>query len=186
MGLAVFIFTFPHSVRATCGLAGFVHNHAMIIQLKKGRDGASTLACIRADGSRTWSKLHPFLPLHDLTHCATESGLGFQEGFFGLVASGWNIDDFAVKGAVKRLPLQAGWAESIVGILDQERGAGRVLSVSELNEALAESLRGQDFAAFRELKEEELARIRALRARLFEQWRDLPAGETLELRFPLA
>ncbi|MCI0659000.1 MAG: hypothetical protein L0170_18255 [Acidobacteria bacterium] len=158
----------------------------MIIQLKKGRDAASTLACIRADGSRTWGKLHPFFPLHDLTHCATESVLEFREGFFGLVASGWNIDDFAVKGATKRLPLQAGWAESIVGILDQERGMGRVLSASEFNEALAESLRGQEVAAFRELKEEELTRIRALRGRLFEQWRVLPAGETLEVEFPVA
>jgi hypothetical protein len=158
----------------------------MIIQLKKGRDAASSLACIRADGSRTWAKLHPFFPLHDLTHCATESVLEFREGFFGLVASGWNIDDFEAKGAAKRLPHQAGWAESIVGILDQERGAGRDLSASEFNEALTESLHGQDFAGFRELKEEELARVRALRARLFEQWRALPAGETLELKFPLA
>ena len=158
----------------------------MIIQLKKGRDAASTLACVRADGSRTWGKLHPFFPLHDLTHCATESVLEFREGFFGLVASGWNIDDFEAKGAVKRLPLQAGWAESIVGILDLERGTGRVLSASEFNEALAESLRGQEFAAFRELNEEELARVRALRGLLFERWRMLPQGETLEVEFPLA
>ncbi|MCI0568108.1 MAG: hypothetical protein L0Z52_07960 [Acidobacteria bacterium] len=41
------------------------------------------------------------------------------------------------------------------------------------------------FAAFRELKEEELARVRAQRARLFEQWYALPAGETLELEFPV-
>ena len=163
-----------------------MHNRAMIIQLKKGRDGASTLACTRADGSRTWGRLHPFFPLHDLTHCATESVLEFGEGFFGLVASGWNIDDFAAKGATKRLPLQAGWAESIVGILDQERGTGRILPTFEFNEALAESLRGQNFAAFRALKEEDLARVRALRARLFEQWHALPAGETLELKFPLA
>ena len=158
----------------------------MIIQLKKGRDGASTLVCIRADGSRTWGKLHPFFPLHDLTHCAAESVLELQEGFFGLVASGWNIDDFAAKGATKRLPMQAGWAESLVGILDQERGMGRVLPASEFNEALAESLRGQDFPAFRIVTEQELTRVRALRGRLFEQWHALPAGETLELKFPLA
>jgi len=158
---------------------------AMMIQLKKGKNAASTLACIRADGSRTWGKLHPFFPLHDLTHCATESVLGFQEGFFGLVASGWNIDDFAAKGATKRLPLQAGWAESIVGILDLERGMGRIQSAQEFNEALAESLRGQNFAAFRIVTEQELTRVRALRGRLFEQWQALPLGETLELKFPL-
>lgn len=39
----------------------------MVIQLKKGRDGPSTLACVRADGSRTWGKEHSFFPLHDLT-----------------------------------------------------------------------------------------------------------------------
>src|SRR5574341_775530 len=32
----------------------------MVIQLKKGRDGPSTLTCVRADGSRTWGKEHPF------------------------------------------------------------------------------------------------------------------------------
>jgi hypothetical protein len=178
MGLAVFIFCGRHRVAVYCG-------EAMIVQLKKGKNAASTLACIRADGSRTWGKLHPFFPLHDLTHCATESVLEFREGFFGLVASGWNIDDFAVKGATKRLPLQAGWAESIVGILDQERGTGRVMSASEFNEALSESLRGQNFAAFRVLTEEELMRVRALRDELSGQWQALPAGETLQLEFPI-
>ncbi|MGH7520615.1 MAG: hypothetical protein ACREMI_05010 [Gemmatimonadales bacterium] len=37
----------------------------MGIQLKEGRDGPSTLACVRADGSRTWGKEHPFFPLHE-------------------------------------------------------------------------------------------------------------------------
>jgi hypothetical protein len=157
----------------------------MVIQLKKGKNGPSTLACIRADGSRTWGKLHPFFPLHDLTHCATESVLEFHEGFFGLVASGWDIDEFAQKGATKRLPLQAGWAESIVGILDQERGMGQVLSASEFNDALAESLRGQDFAAFRLLTGEELVRVRTLRDTLSLKWQALPIGETLQVEFPI-
>lgn len=52
----------------------------MVIQLKKGRDGPSTLACVRSDGSRTWGKEHPFFPLHDLTHCAVESVLGVRSG----------------------------------------------------------------------------------------------------------
>ena len=157
----------------------------MIIQLKKGKNAPSTLACIRADGTRTWGKLHPFFPVHDLTHCVAESVLRFQEGFFGLVASGWDIDDFVVKGAAKRLPLQAGWAESIVGILDLERGTGRLLSPGEFNEALAESLRGQNFAAFRALTEEELVRVRTLRDELSGRWRALPPGDTLQVEFPI-
>ena len=79
----------------------------MLIQLKKGRDGPSTLSCLRSDGSRTWAKEHPFFPLHDLRHYAVESVLGFDEAFFGLIAAGWEIDDFAKPRASERLPLQA-------------------------------------------------------------------------------
>jgi len=156
----------------------------MIIQLKKAKDAPSTLICIRPDGSRTWGKLHPFFPAHDLTHCAAESILGFRQGFFGLVASGWNIDDFTLRGAARRLPAEAAWAESIVGILDQERAAGRVFPAAEFNEALSESLRGQGVTAFRQLTEEELAGIRTLRGRLIRAWQTLGAGQTLEVAFP--
>jgi hypothetical protein len=140
---------------------------------------------VRADGSRTWNKLHPFFPEHDLTHCAAESVLGLSQAFFGLVASGWNIDDFAVPGASKRLPVEAALAESIVGILDQERGTGRILAAPQFNEALSESLRGQGREPFRGIGESELARVRALRSDLLSRWRELPQGETLEVPFPI-
>ena len=157
----------------------------MTIQLKKGKDGPSTLACVRDDGSRTWNTLHPFFPEHDLTHCAAESILGFSEAFFGLVASGWNIDDFAKPGAAKSLPAEAVLAESIVGILDLERGTGRILSAPEFNEALSESLRGQGRGPFRSISEQELTRLRSLRADLQSRWRTLAQGETLEVSFPV-
>jgi hypothetical protein len=158
---------------------------AMIIQLKKGRDGPPSLACVRADGSRTWGRLHPFFPEHDLTHCAVESVLGFEEAFFGLVASGWNIDDFAAPGASRRLPMQAAWAESIVGLLDQERGTGQILPPAQFNEALGASLRGQGREAVRTISEAELRRIRELRGEFQSRWRSLPSGATLEVTFPI-
>ena len=86
----------------------------MFIQLKKGRDGPATLACVRADGSRTWGKEHPFFPVHDLTHCAVENVLGFDQAFFGLIATGWDIDDFTKPGASRKLPFQAIVAEHVV------------------------------------------------------------------------
>jgi len=46
---------------------------------------------------------------------------------------------------------------------------GRVLAASEFNEALAESLRGQNFAAFRALKEEEPKLLRDLQQSLGKQ-----------------
>ncbi len=97
----------------------------MIVQLKKGRDAPATLACVRGDGSRTWVKLQRFFPLHDLTHYAVESVFGFDQAFFGLVASGWDIADFAAPGAAARLPAQALQAECMVGLFDLERVSAR-------------------------------------------------------------
>ena len=156
----------------------------MRIRLKKGRDGSATLACVRADGSRTWAKEHPFFPLHDLTHCAVESALGFTEAFFGLIATGWEIDDFAKPGAAKRLPFQALLAEHIVGVLDRERALPVPLSATEVNEAVRASLTSELRERFQPLSESQLEAVRTLRAALEQRWRELELGATLELEFP--
>jgi hypothetical protein len=154
------------------------------VQLKKIPNGRPSLACVRADGSRTWSKLHPFFPLHDLTHFSVESVLGFSEAFFGLVASGWEIDAFAEPGAATRLPAEALVAECIVGLLDLERGTGQVMPAAEFSEALAEALAGQGRGPFRSISDGELAAVRMLRGALAAEWQRLPDGETMELAFP--
>ena len=156
----------------------------MVIEMKKGRDGPTTLICVRADGTRTWGKVARFFPVHDLTHCSVESVLGFKEAFFGLVASGWNIDDFTAPGVAARLPIEAQWAESIVGLLDLERGTGKEWTAQEFNEALAESLRGQGVKSFRAIREAELARARELRDELEARWDVLAPGGVLTVPFP--
>ncbi len=67
----------------------------MVIQLKKGRDGPATLACVRSDGTRTWGKEHPFFPVHDITHCVVESVLGFDQAFFRSRAGAARAPDVA-------------------------------------------------------------------------------------------
>ncbi|HEY3279823.1 MAG TPA: hypothetical protein VGJ83_04865 [Gemmatimonadales bacterium] len=93
----------------------------MIIELKKGRDGPANLACVRADGSRTWAREHPFFPVHDLTHCAVESVFGFTEAFFGLVAAGRSIDATGTAA----LPVEAHRPPRVAGVpARHRRGAG--------------------------------------------------------------
>jgi hypothetical protein len=128
--------------------------------------------------------LHPFFPSHDLTHCAVESVLGFAQAFFGLVASGWEIDDFAAPGAARRLPREALLAECIVGILDLERAHLRRFSGAEFSEALGAAVRGQRLDPPEPLTEAALERIRRLRDQLESRWRALPPGATLEVEFP--
>jgi hypothetical protein len=154
----------------------------MWVCLKKGRDGPSTLSVVRADGTATWGKVHPFLPLHDLAHYAVESMLGYREAFFGLIGSGWELDDFAGPGAGSRLPAEALWAEHLVGLLDRERAAGRPATAAELDEQLALSLAGRE--APPPLAEATLVRIRQLKDRLAREWLALAPGDTLRLGFP--
>ena len=135
------------------------------------------LRCVRADGSVTWQKQEkhaPFFALHDLTHFAVESELGLRRGFFGLIAEGWEIEDTTGKGARGPLPDDAKLAEFIVGTLDAERACGEIWSAEEFNRHLR---------APRTLTDQDLARVRARRAELFEQWRSIEAGKTLELQF---
>jgi hypothetical protein len=153
---------------------------ALTIELKKGRNGPTSLACVRADGSRTWARVHPFLPIHDLNHCAVESVLGFNEAFWGLVAGGWELDDFASPGAAGRLPPQALWAEHLVGLIERKVAS----SASGLNEALAASLPEGLRQGAPVVTDADLEAIERLRTRLKTRWESTPAGGTLRVGFP--
>lgn len=159
----------------------------LTVLLKKKTDGSAALSCRRADGSVTWQRQEGaqgrFFPLHDLTHFAVETELGYAHGFFGLVAEGWDITDFGRPWPRGELPGQALLAELIVGFLDGERASGTRWSIEELRASAAgyaaQSGRPVDLG----MHEIDLDRIRERRGQLFAQWAALGAGETLELRF---
>ncbi|MBV8771397.1 MAG: hypothetical protein JO166_03550 [Deltaproteobacteria bacterium] len=63
--------------------------------------------CTREDGSVTWQKQEKhsaFFAMHDLTHYAVRTALKYHRGFFGLIASGWDIEDTTGKGSPGELP----------------------------------------------------------------------------------
>jgi len=134
------------------------------IEITKRSDGGVVLRCVRADGSYTWQRQDrhaPHFALHDLTHFAVESTLGFRRGFFGLIAAGWHIEDTTGKSAAGRLPDEALDVERIVGLLDIERASATICTVDEFN-AQAE-IRG------RRLTEDEIQLVRSRRAELFAE-----------------
>jgi len=158
----------------------------LLIQITKRSDGGGALRCVRADGSVTWQKQEgrhaAFFALHDLTHFAVESTLGFKRGFFGLVAEGWEIEETTGKQPRGPLPDEAKQVEYIVGSLDSERAAGAIWTAEDFNQQAAIHARSTATAHPRRLTDEELARVRARRAELFAKWRALEPGKTLELR----
>lgn len=160
----------------------------LIVRIKKKTNGEAALTCQRADGSITWQRQEGqasrFFPMHDLTHFAVESILGLDAAFFGLIANGWNISDFAAPGANRRLSEQALFAEMVVGFFDLEQRTG------ELGDAAAFAWKTELYCGEHKMPpttlritDDQIGAIRAKCGELFAAWRAMPPGETLELRF---
>ncbi|MFL5572003.1 MAG: hypothetical protein ACJ78R_00660 [Gemmatimonadaceae bacterium] len=159
----------------------------MIIRIKKNADGRTSLSCTRPDGTTTWQRQEGgqarFFPRHDLTHYAVESVLGIRNGFYGLVASGWDLSDFGTPWPRGRIPPEANIAEMIVGFLDRERAGSDRATADDLNAALASYSAENSLATDVVVTEDDLSRIRAKRAELFVQWAAIEPGDALEVTF---
>ena len=155
----------------------------MRVQITKKADGSGVLRCIRDDGSTTWQKQTDrhaaYFALHDLTHFAVETMLGFRRGFFGLIAEGWDIEDTTGKGARGPLPPEAGEAEMMVGVFSAERAGGVIWTVDEFNECAA-------MTGVRNLTFDEIVRVKKKRSELFQQWAAVAPGATLDLFYETA
>ena len=126
------------------------------VEIVKQPDGTGVLRCTRPDGSVTWQKQTKHaahFALHDLTHFAVETALGYRRGFFGLIAEGWDVEDTTGKGTRGALPAEAGDVEQIVGLFDSERASGTMWSAEEFNR----------FAPLT-LTDSEIQNVRALRS----------------------
>jgi hypothetical protein len=159
----------------------------LIIRIKKKTDGSAALSCLRPDGSTTWQRqegqLGRFFPLHDLTHYAVENVMGFQRAFYGLVAEGWDLSDFGTVESRGKIPDEAGLAESVVGLFDLERMTGERGNAEQMNEQLRTVRADRGLSTTLSITDEQIARIRELRAELFDRWKTVPPGEALELSF---
>ncbi|MGH7652755.1 MAG: hypothetical protein ACREMS_13085 [Gemmatimonadaceae bacterium] len=166
-----------------------VKTRPMVIRIKKSKDGRTALSCVRPDGTITWQRQEgghaAFFPRHDLTHYAVETTLSHRQGFYGLVASGWDFSDFGSPWPRGRLPVEANISEIIVGFFDLERSSGDALPVEELNEKLAQYSAENGIAGFRELSENDISRIRQKRGELFARWESVRPGDTLEVPFEI-
>ena len=159
----------------------------LTIRLKKNPDGGASLTCTRADGTVTWqrqeSQQAAFFPRHDLTHFAVETVLAHKNGFYGLLAAGWDISDFGAPWPRGRIPPEADVSEAIVGFLDIERASGERAAAGQLNEFLADRCVERGYAPSPPITDEELREIRRKRAELFARWDAIRPGEALELAY---
>jgi hypothetical protein len=159
------------------------------IQFKKRADGAAALSCTRANGTATWQRQQgvsaKFFPKHDLTHFAVESVLRVRDGFYGLIAQGWDIEDFGTPWPRGRLPEPAEIVELIVGMLDLERATASRYSAAEYREKVAAWYSARGVAREIALEDDQLASIRKVRDELFARLDATAPGESLKLEFVL-
>jgi hypothetical protein len=164
----------------------------LTIRLAKHADGSVVLSCRRADGTSTWQRNQGnkarFFPVHDLTHYAVETTLGQRRAFYGLVADGWDLQDFGTPWPRGPLPPDADLTEVIVGVLDRERANGEEGTAADLNAQLEQYLATRSAGRAggqAPVTDEQLARIRASLRELIARWIAVPPGGALELPFPL-
>ena len=163
------------------------------IRLKRHADGSASLTCTRRDGSVTWQRLHGptaiVMPVHDLTHFAVESTLGFHHGFYGLLADGWEITDFANPWPRGPIPEEALVVELIVGFFDAERRQGEVMTAEAFAVQSAQYVASRVAVGKRipeglpRFTDDELDRIRARRDELLSRWAAVPVAGALDLEF---
>ncbi|HET7459097.1 MAG TPA: hypothetical protein VFJ74_15720 [Gemmatimonadaceae bacterium] len=162
----------------------------LAFRLKQRPDAHAQLVLVRDDGSSTVGAVGPadgYGPVHDLAHYVAERALELSSGFLGLVASGWTIDDFEVRGTAQRLPDEAVLAEMVAGELSREEMTRQRSSAEEFKWGVAAWLAGaRPGYAPAPIAADALDRMRAELAELRGRWRAVAPGETLELRFESA
>jgi len=158
------------------------------IAFKKHQNKPNTLSCTRKDGSQTWSKIHPGLAIHDLIHYAVETTLDFQNAFYGLLAQGYNIEDFALPRAErpiallpKNLPFEAFYTEFVVGLFQMETLSGE--PYPDFNGLLKAIYAEKKLEGFRPLSEKQIQVIRLKIKMLNQSWKKTAFNEALILAF---
>jgi len=159
----------------------------LTFRIKKRPDASAMLVLVREDGSSTSGAIGPpqgYGPVHDLAHYVVERTLGLTQGFLGLVASGWEIRDFEVKGAAKRLPGEAVFAESAAGELSRQAVMWQWSSAEEYHWAVETYMRqARPDYAMPDISESTFEGMRGELLQLRQRWNELPSGGTLELQF---
>ncbi len=156
----------------------------MKIRFQKGKEGKATIVWMRDAGTREVFRASAFFVSHDLTHYAVETNLGLKNAFYGLMAQGWEIEDFGRKDPITNktlpLPLEAGIAEAIVGLIQLEQG-GRLTPKDTAT--IIEEERAKGGYADIPLTEASLNTIRETANNLIAQWEALEADSFFDLDF---
>jgi hypothetical protein len=156
----------------------------MLIRFAKHRDDTITFTCVHDDGTTTGIPTSAYFVEHDLIQYAVETALGYDDAFYGQLARGSRIEAHHQKqlgGDILPGTTCAAQARQIVGLVQlARRGA---IDPADFPEALA-LVAQHSGAQTPALSVVEFDSILLTVVQLVSIWKQLPAGDTLELKFP--
>ena len=159
----------------------------LTFSLKRRNDREAVLVLTRENGTSSVGAIGPadgYFPVHDLTHYVIESAFGFNEGFLGLVSSGWDIKDFEIRGASKIIPPEAMLAESAAGELSRQEMMQQYSSAEDFTWAVNLVMQnGGSSLRLPPCTDEKFAAMLSSLGDLRQRWAATPAGEALTLSF---
>lgn len=159
---------------------------ALQINIKREFNKPSTLKCVRKDGSITYSKIQIDFEIHDIAHFVVEKQLELKKAFYGLLAQGYQIDDFMLPKEERpealqpqNLPAEALATEHLVNLLtiDFMQTGGEMDIPKTLNDILEEN--GLSFPE--KVTAEKIISMKKELALLMTQWNALQGNQTLEM-----
>jgi hypothetical protein len=157
----------------------------LTVRIKRQPDASASLTCTRADATTSWQRQRGgyalVFPSHDLTHFAVETTLGYAQGFYGLIADGWDIGDFAAPWPRGPIPHEALEAER------RDSGAWTAAELDAHAERYVAAQRalhpGRAIGEPPHLTDAQIERVRGARDELLRKWSEVTPGGALELRF---
>jgi hypothetical protein len=157
----------------------------MFVRLTRRPDGRHRLTIVRDDGTASLGQVVPgFGPdaiPHDLLHAVVEKTLGLRRGVYGMVNTGLEITELLdpTRKSSNRSEAQLMHSEIVTSLLQAEiayQGMEDATFTDELRRQCTEA-RLPVIAIGDDLRRE----LRALRDEYQARWRQLGAGETLEV-----
>jgi hypothetical protein len=130
-----------------------------------------------------WMEADDFLVLHDLSHFAIETSLGFTNAFWGLIKSGINPSVFENKTMRDQLFIsdEAWYAECLANLFLIEYTQGEF---SDFNSTFDASMRSVYPKIKKlELTTDELNTIRILYKKLIEEWKTMENDNKMIIEF---
>ena len=155
----------------------------MEIIFKKREGKKNIISYQRAGLPDYWLEADDFLILHDLSHYAIETQLGYQSAFWGLIKSGVNPSIFENKEARDQVLIsnEAWYAESLANLFLIELAQGAFdnfnvvfqESIIQLNKNIPEL----------QLTIEQVNGIRIYYSQLVKEWKQLEPNQAMKLSF---